>query len=377
LIVCIAVYFKPDGLINLLIKALIGFFLVEILLRLLVVLEISLNIQLGINSRIRKKVSNSKGLYFENHPYSLYVKTPNAGGSYPSNNLGYAGKRPTTIEKDKGITRIYCVGGSTIQNHDISNGPDSHWPGIMEDLLNNMLGSKCIEVINAGASAYTSAESLSEFMFRGVDLRPDILLIYHNVNDAWQAQMIDGFKSDYTHARKSALFKVNWLDTLPNTRILLSVHILLHELTKHFGKKNALVYRISNAPWTSSQKFDHDRVKTFKRNIENMIVVAQANNVYPAVVKWECDWESKPVPQYFVSADQNELSEKLQQYLVANNNALKELAEEYKLPFIEPGPFSASCFSDKIHFNSKGLNEMANKMCKEILPIAKEIISKK
>ncbi len=74
-------------------------------------------------------------------------------------------------------------------------------PGKLQDILTERFPGACVECVNAGVAGYTSAASLIEFLIRGIDLKPDILLIYHNINDAWTCQMVDGFKFDYSHVR--------------------------------------------------------------------------------------------------------------------------------------------------------------------------------
>ncbi len=62
-------------------------------------------------------VPSPKSLSFEEHPYALYVKKPNSEGLYPSNSLGYSGKREFSKKMQPNSVRIYCVGGSTVEQH--------------------------------------------------------------------------------------------------------------------------------------------------------------------------------------------------------------------------------------------------------------------
>ena len=164
------------------------------------------------------------------------------------------------------------------------------------------------------------------------------------------------------------------LDRLPNIKFWLSLNFIFRKIVENYGTKNSLVYRISNAPWASTQNFDIKRVQTFKRNVQNIIAVALDHNICPIIVNWECDWESDLEIPYFISSDNKYLSNKLKKYLHANNMALKELAEEKKIHFIESGPFSSDCFSDKIHFNGKGLKNIADKVSDNIIDLVQSMI---
>src|SRR5262249_34956431 len=86
-----------------------------------------------ISSRIGH--ATPKVASYQAHPYALYVKRPNAGGFYPANNLGYAGKRPLAREKAPGVVRIYCAGGSTVEQGSVERGDGTdHWPARMQIL---------------------------------------------------------------------------------------------------------------------------------------------------------------------------------------------------------------------------------------------------
>lgn len=370
------IYIKTGSLAGVLLYEILLLLFMEIALRIFIVGEFKYGWKSGINQRLLQNFSKPKMASFKGHPYALYVKIPDAGGLYPSNNLGYTGKRPVSIKKSSGKVRIYVVGGSTVEGIDPAQGPDSHWPAKVQDLLNERFKGEVTEVINAGAAAYTSAESFSEFAFRGIDLNPDILLIYHNVNDVGSIQMTDGFKSDYSHIRVQKPWKLSWAHSLPNLRFILTYQLIRNSIIGRFGTTNALMFQISNPPWKSTEDFDEDRVRVFKRNIRNMIAVAQINFVKPIIVKWECDWGSDWVPAELTGSPKAVLLRKLIRYLEANNRALQELAAEHNLPFIDVGPFAPDCFSDHVHFNAKGLDEMASRISRQIYPFIKDMAVK-
>ncbi|NQT23388.1 MAG: SGNH/GDSL hydrolase family protein [Candidatus Omnitrophica bacterium] len=372
----ILAYIKTQSFIGVLIYEALLLFFTEIVLRVFIVAELKLGWKGRITSRLRQNFKEPKMLAFQEHPYALYVKTPNSEGLYPSNNMGYVGKRPISVEKPGNIIRIYSIGGSTIAMVDPAQGPNSHWPAKMQDLLNKKLGNNIVEVVNAGSSAYTTAESFSEFVFRGIDLKADILLIHSNVNDAWTAQMIDGFKSDYSHVRVQKPWKLNRVYSLPNLNFLISYQLIRHEIIERFGKSNTLIHQISNPRWKSTQNFTGERVRIFKRNIRNTIAVAQINSVKPIIIRWEFDWDSGWVPPYLDGSPKDALARKFIQYAKANNDALEELAEECNIPLIELGDFRSDCFSDHIHFNAKGLNEIAYRVSCNIYPFIEQLIEK-
>ena len=63
-------------------------------------------------------------------------------------------------------------------------------------------GGLRFEVLNCGVPGYTSIESLVNLELRLLELDPDVVLIYHGINDARMVQG-RGWRADYTHVRRS------------------------------------------------------------------------------------------------------------------------------------------------------------------------------
>lgn len=319
-------------------------------------------------------MASAKRLYFECHPYALYVKKPNCDGLYPTNSLGYAGKREISKERSPNSVRIYCVGGSTVETYDPDQGPDSTWPGKLQDLLISRFPGIAIECINGGVAGYTSAESLSDFLFRGVDLRPDILLVYHNVNDVWTCQMVEGFRSDYSHARTSNHWNVGWLNRIPQIPYLAIYQLLRYRIIRRFGKPNALIYWISDPPWKPVHAVDPNAVEAFRRNIINLVSVAQTWDCTSVLIKWECDWSAEYHPPYYLE-NTTETSRVYFDFLKANNQALEDISRRLEnCHYLDVGPFGAHHFSDKVHFSVSGIDEIARRVADGIEPIVRSIV---
>jgi len=307
------------------------------------------------------------------HPYAFYVKRPGRGGSYPTNSMGHVGKREYAKSRSPQSFRIYCVGASEIENIVPEQGPDSSWPGKLQDVLTQRFPGVKIECLNAGASGYTSAESLAEFLFRGVDFRPDLLLVYHNGNDAATCQMVNGFASDYSHARRPKPWTEGWLNRLPQVTWLWSYQLLREWATKRYGKIHTLLHWISDPPWQAAHGFKSEAVKAFERNIINLVAVAQAWNCRSVLIKWECDWQARRAPLYFKpSAETTEL---YYAFVQANNEALRRVAQRFDAcRYIDVGPMAPQHFCDTNHFSPSGLDEMARRVADQIEPVVKDLI---
>ena len=102
--------------------------------------------------------------------------------------------------KPKGIYRIALLGGST--TYDQGCGFLSTSAAYFEEVLQKAFPTKNIEVLNAAISGYTSAESFARFHFNVLDYSPDMVIIYHGVNDVWPRIYSRVFECDYRTARK-------------------------------------------------------------------------------------------------------------------------------------------------------------------------------
>lgn len=350
------------------------------IIALIVVLEAVWRVQKLI--RTRKLVwahpveGSDKPTIFTSHPYSLYCKRPKMRGRYPSNSLGYAGVREYSVEKPENTLRVFVVGGSTAEDHDPEIGPNSSWPAQLEDILQERLDGVNVEVVNAGLSGYSSAESLADYIFRGQELNPDVLLIYHNVNDALTIQMADGFKPDYSHVRQAKSWERPWVHSIPRLRFFMAYEFLRYQLISAFGMPNTILERISSPPWNSVEPFDPERVRVFKRNISSMVNVACGRGCKPIIIQWECPWETDGVYPWagYMLGDPQEIGRKYFKYIRGNNKALAEIGKEVpSASFLEVGPFERELFmADTLHFTGEGLKHMAEGVADAIEPILVE-----
>ena len=138
------------------------------------------------------------------HPYLAYANRANyksregAKHQISHNSLGFRGPEIAS-PKPSGTFRIVCLGGSSTYGH----GPSSDattWPARLETRLRAARPELSLDVVNGGCRGYSTFESLGNYAFRISDLDPDLVLIYHTVNDMRCALYLD-VKRDNTHWR--------------------------------------------------------------------------------------------------------------------------------------------------------------------------------
>ena len=127
------------------------------------------------------QIRNAAALRFAAHPYLPFIPAPNyAKGPNRHNTLGFRGDE-VAVPKPAGVYRIVLLGGSTTY----STGVDDYvrsYPVVLQQRL-RAAGHGQVEVVNAGCSMYSSWESLINFQFRVLDLEPDLVIVYHGIND--------------------------------------------------------------------------------------------------------------------------------------------------------------------------------------------------
>lgn len=77
--------------------------------------------------------------------------------------------------------RILSLGESTTFGGRVSN--EGTYSALLEKLLNEYDNTRSYRVINAGVSAYSSFQRLKYLELRGLKLKPDLVLFYHELND--------------------------------------------------------------------------------------------------------------------------------------------------------------------------------------------------
>ncbi len=142
----------------------------------------------GWNSPMRRMVYDGS-LYAVPRIFCQFRHRPGArflipGSDPPAevwiNSLGLRGDE-VSRQKPAGVYRILCLGGST--TFDAFNGTALHWPLLLEKKLEEQFPGRDFEVLNAGVNSWSTAHSLAYLLFDGLALQPDLVIVYHNVND--------------------------------------------------------------------------------------------------------------------------------------------------------------------------------------------------
>jgi hypothetical protein len=154
----------------------------------------------GMSLRDHLEMRGRKYAYHPHLGHSLVPghDGPGSGRRLHVNRLGYRGAE-VEVPKPAGTFRVLCLGGSTTFAPQLAD--TEAWPSRLEQVLRERHPGRAIEVVNGGADAYTSAESLIDLELNGLDLEPDLVVVLHGINDL-RASWFDGFRADYRHYPK-------------------------------------------------------------------------------------------------------------------------------------------------------------------------------
>ncbi|MGQ0553477.1 MAG: SGNH/GDSL hydrolase family protein [Planctomycetota bacterium] len=243
-----------------------------------------------------------------------------------TNALGFRGPE-VQQPKPAGRYRIICLGGST--TYDDGVGDADTYPAQLQEMLRDALPSRDIEVINAGVPSYTSAESLTNLVFRCLELSPDALLIFDNIND-FRPRTYSNFSADYFHYRKT------W-DGTANTWMPGEDDLA--------GGINPFIQFLPPKP-NGKQEDNVRRAGTwaFRRNLTCMAVIAQAHGVKPWFMSFVLDRKHKfSTPHMVAAADEQ-------------NDVLRDVAEAQGAGFIDLAAVypEGDFFTDPVHNNAAG-----------------------
>lgn len=134
-----------------------------------------------------KRGLEQRGAHTEPHPYLGYALVPNyrsapdAKQQVSHNSLGFRGKE-TTWEKPAGVYRIVTTGGSSVYGQSESCD-DAVWSRKLEELIQAERPGFRVEVVNLGTMGWSTHEMLINLALRGLDLAPDLVIVYEAIND--------------------------------------------------------------------------------------------------------------------------------------------------------------------------------------------------
>jgi lysophospholipase L1-like esterase len=288
------------------------------------------------------------------HPYLSYYPNPNyRKGQTSHNSLGYRNDE-FPLEKPDDVYRIVALGGSSTYDVSIKDNQKT-FTAQLEKLLKDEYGYQNVQVINAGVPGYNSWEILANLEFRVLDLDPDLVIIYENTNDVHARLVIPAaYRSDDLGRRHA--WQVPHVALWEHSALLRVLSRALNITRQVSVDDFASAPTYVSWPFESRLKeFDLDPAKIlkenppiyFRRNLENMIAVAEEHDVEILF----SSWAYSPYLHDYASEDY------YQEGFRENNDVLREVATSHDIPlfdFVAVMPQDAIYWADGRHVNEAG-----------------------
>ncbi len=305
-----------------------------------------------------------KRLRYDRHPYLLYVPSPgyrNADGDR-HNSLGFRGEE---VERHKppGRYRIVALGGSTTYGVGVKTYREAY-PYVLERELRNR-GCDSVEVINAGVGDYDSWPILINFLFRVLDLQPDMVIYYEGTNEV-ETRMVfpfEAYRSDNTgRVSPPEASDGGWIDRFVLLRILLyptglvrsyaDIHRLVSASTfvgdAYYDQLLAKDY--PSGVFRGHPAIDileHNKPEYTDRNLRSLIAVAREFKVIPVLVSFT-----------YLPLTVKTRSDVYQRGISEHNVLVQGLCRETGAPFFDLAsamPREARYWTgDGVHLNAEG-----------------------
>lgn len=241
------------------------------------------------------------------HPYLAYAPKPGHVNTHDNdyqrtsyNAAGFRGA-DVAIPKPADVYRVLCLGGSSTHGQ-TPNTDDDTWPARLQVHLNEALAERGVsdrrvEVLNFGVFGYNTFESLVNLAFRGVDYEPDLVLVYHTINDARCAlyQLGGPVQRDNTH------WRAIWPKVMPSpAETVLEKSLVYCALRKKFTGylkrfETLDAFAIVNYDYAHPDPYAGPVADTgfdsFRRNLTSIVAIAKAHGADVMLISQGCDRE--------------------------------------------------------------------------------------
>lgn len=313
-----------------------------------------------------RQLSNNPKLSF--HRYLGYFPTPNyVEGKNRHNSLGYRGEE-ISIPKPSGEFRIVCLGGSTTYTAFVEDYRKSY-PALLGEYLKGK-GFKNVTVVNTGVNGWSSWESLINLELRVLDLDPDLIIIYHGVNDihprlVWPPEAYRGDNSGRAAPTSSQIFMPSIFEYSNLLRILMIKTGMAKSHADLEGKLGSFpdtfyfyqfrdqklkgVYPEDIFKKISARRMlEQNKPIYFERNVRNMVAIAKI---------WGIEVVISSFAFSTLFTDPIASSEEYVYAYNESNRLLQEIAEDTEVHFFDFAsrfPTSKDYYTDGRHVNEKG-----------------------
>ncbi len=298
------------------------------------------------------------------------------------NSYGFRGEE-ITQEKPENTHRIFVLGGSTVLNSGVEY--EKNVVRLLEKKLKQKYPKKNIQVLNAGNDWYTTQHSLIQYLFKIKDFHPDLIIMWHGINDMYHSCNSPEFftkkyEPDYSHGlgpvsrMVRAYFQPKPLVDIKSLAIDFTYKILQKNLYSDFISYDELrKYRFDSAQEKNQYNLkQYPSLDAYQRNIESLIELTKQDSVklilgnQPFLYKNHLsptELHSIIFPRLLCTNDNKYPTiQSVKDGITVFNDKVKNVANEKNIPFIDFSsqiPKNLTYFTDDVHFSIKGNERMS------------------
>jgi lysophospholipase L1-like esterase len=301
------------------------------------------------------------------HPYLQNVPVP-SDRKMSINRWGFRGEE-IDLAKPDGTYRIFVLGGSTVFCGEV-DFEQTHCR-LMEKKLRQAYPGVKIEVQNAGVPWHTSQHSLIKFLTKVEDFQPDLVIIYHGINDLCRGfsppyASVGEYQPDYSHFYGPVATMVR---TYAEDRGRFHLYVLDEAWTflarQWFSDIRGTAE--SDPPVVVKPWNEWKSLPSFKRNLGNLALVLRAKQIelvmasQPYLLRDDLTAEERRKMKVVANLVRNQYEQpdvaSIRSGMETFNRTAKAVADEYGAVFVDLEkcvPKAVDYFVDDFHYTPDG-----------------------
>lgn len=251
-------------------------------------------------------------------------------------------------DKPAGEIRVISFGGSTTVNYRAGVS----YPELIEARLAQRGTGSTVRCLNAGGEGYSTAHVLVNLSLRNLDVRPDVITVYENINDLSALEFGDHLDSDYANKYLTDFY----LGLRHRTGLLSAVTRVSRLARWAVSRSEALMF--PKAATTPGRDW-HQGLEYYRRNLRHVVRIANANGIRVLMA-------SQPA----CDAVRDEAG------FAAYNAAAETLAREEGVTFVDLAAAvtdDASFLPDCIHNTRAGVERVADALYEPLRRLVEEV----
>lgn len=285
----------------------------------------------------------------------LRIPVPNGEfGPIRINSMGYRSPE-IAMPKADGTLRIAFLGASTTYCAEVSSN-EAAWPSLVIDDLRAVMPETNIDFVNAGVPGYSVSTSLRNLQHRVAKLQPDVIVIYHAINDmsanSFNLAKNLGITSERTERTMAwpSKFSLLWYLVEKNLMVIAS-----QRASQDTDEKLIFDPIELSAPFVTDLT---DLVQGSKQVAESVVLVTFSARIRHS--QTESERTESAVTSLYYSPYMT--TDGLIKAFDAYNESIRSVAAEEGVLLIEAAasiPGDSAHFHDSVHFTDAGSRKMA------------------